>query len=757
MQYYFDGRASMKRFKWGVSLIPVFLILAYYRIGFDIVALTLLLISCWCVGSVTVKIGDGVGREFIRIAVGMCLIGLALYVLLTVGLGGETQFLLILMLPIAIWILRAKKYNQFDIPRICCNKIYLVPVALLMLIMLCYASAPIDEYDALTGHLPITMYAARNGVYNTNIAESITYSQTGMLFYGFSTLFATFGAYKAMTMFNVVLFFLVFGVLVQFSRKLYSGSSSLILALLFFSVPMFFEFSTILYVEMLPIFLTFSGFYTYAELKPKRAWDSLPCLGLLFGCAVISKLTICYTILSGGLIAIILFFIYALKEHISVSSIIKRFLLSGSIFLFILIIPFGLAWYRYGNPVFPWFNGLFQSPYFASYDFVDPFNNSPLGFSIQSILTMVFQTSNNIEMQNGGIGYFLLGVPAIPLSWVIYRKCPLIVWGIVSFAAYGVSTFFTYNLRYYMAIFMMVVMLLAAALSIICNRIFRNGKSIAIILSGIIAVPSVLYISECYPWNNNLINVSDEISVSVYSNLLNEIPEGKRVFSSEPFKGDYNGYLAPNNWHGSAWQQIIEKEGISKIDYISSFDYYLCNLADENEKKLLEECQNSDKMTLVPIEKQGNYELYQIRAELIKKTILEDTFSAPIEVSVDRPYTVTFNASARESYQVIQEIENPGKSAALVRFQINWMDENNQFIDTSLSVYSLDSGQSLRTTSDIISPPEGAVLGILYLGPHEPNESVLAHGYQLQVVETYDYVLFTDEIVQKRVYFNTEQ
>ena len=88
-------------------------------------------------------------------------------------------------------------------------------------------------------------------------------------------------------------------------------------------------------------------------------------------------------------------------------------------------------------------------------------------------MTMVFQTSSNIEMQNGGIGYFLLGIPAIPLSWLIYRKRPLIVWGIVSFAAYGVSTFFTYNLRYYMAIFMMAVMLITVALCIICNRIFR--------------------------------------------------------------------------------------------------------------------------------------------------------------------------------------------------------------------------------------------------------------------------------------------
>lgn len=757
MQYYLDSKASMRRFKWSISLIPVLLILVYYRIGFDMVALALLLISCWCAGSVTVKIGDGIGREFIRIAVGMCLIGLALYMILTVGLGGETQFLLILILPIAIWIFKRKRYNQLDIARVCYNKKYLVPVALLMLIMLCYASAPIDEYDALTGHLPITMYAARNGVYNVNIAESITYSQTGMLFYGFSTLLATFGAYKAMTMFNVVLFFLIFGVLVQFSRKLYSGCSGLILALLFFSVPMFFEFSTILYVEMLPIFLTFSGFYTFAELEPKRAWDSMPYLGLLFGCAVISKLTICYTILSGGLIAIILFFIYALKEHISVRSVIKRFLLSGSIFLFILIIPFGLAWYRYGNPVFPWFNGLFQSPYFASFDFVDPFNNSPLGFSIQSILTMVFQTSSNIEMQNGGIGYFLLGIPAIPLSWLIYRKRPLIVWGIVSFAAYGVSTFFTYNLRYYMAIFMMAVMLLAVALCIICNRIFKNGKLVAIILSGIIAVPGVFYISECYPWKNNLINVSDEISVSVYSDLLNEIPEGKRVFCSEPFKGDYNGYLASNNWHGSAWQQIIEKEGISKIDYISSFDYYICNLADENENKLLKECQKSDKMTLVLIKKRGDYELYQIKAEPLKKTILEDAFSSPIEVTVDRPYTVSFDVSSQERYQITQEIENEGKTTVAVRFQINWMDKNNQFIDTSLSVYSLDSGQSLRTSSDIISPPEGAAVGILYLGPHEPDDSVLAHGYQLQTVETYDYVSCTDEIVQKRVYFNTEQ
>lgn len=745
--------SKAKLYKWSsiIFAIVILTVMIYYHIGFDILLMSMLLLSCWCMGSLCIKIEDGINQELIRIACGMSLIGLVLYGLLLLGLGGETQYLLVLICPPIIWYLQGGRLRFSEIKKNRYYNIYLILLIVLLILLFVYASAPVSQYDALTGHLPITMYATRHGAFNMNIVESITYTQTGVLFYGFSTIFATFGAYKAMTMFNVVLFFLIFLVLLQFSKKIYSERNIVVQALLFFSVPLFFEFATIFYVEMLPIYLAFSGFLTFAELKAKQGWHSLPWLGLLFGCAVISKLTICYTVFAGGVLAIILFFTHVYRNKMSASSAISRFLLSGLIFFLILSIPCIVSWYRYGNPVFPWFNSIFKSPYFPKTDFVDPFNGSPLGFSLHSIITMVFHTSQNIEMADGGIGVFLLAIPLIPIACLIYRKRPFIIWSIAILCSYGISTIFTYNLRYYMAIFMITVMLLGVALNIIFDRL-PKGRTIAVILSVIVAVPGVIYIAYHYPWKYNLTQVSDEISTSVYSELLKEIPSGKKIFSSEPFKGDYDGYLSPNNWHGSAWQELIKLEGISTIDYISNFDYYISNTSSNYEQDLLSDCKKSDSMTLTLIGSQGQYELYQIEKKLNTVTVLQDKFTEPIDITVDKPYIVPFEVSNQSLYQITQEIENPNPESAVIRFQINWMDENSEFMDTSISVYNLEGGECSESVSDIITPPKGAVSGILYLGPHETDVNILAHGFQLSEVKDYDYFSQINQLMEKRTY-----
>ncbi len=559
------GGFDKERKKWGFGLQVmigcggVTLISIYYRIGFDLLLIFLLMFSCWCAGTILPVSAEGWGRELVRLACGMSMVGLILYGLLTLGWGGKTQYLLVLAAPISCWYFRGYEIPKHPIPK--GRRFYFVLwiLAILAVLQLVYASAPIIAYDALTAHLPITMYGTRTGAFQTNIAECITYTQTGVFFYGFTVLLASFGAYKAMSMLNVFLFFFIFAVLYIFSKKIYYKTSSFVLISLFFSVPMFFVFSTIMYVEMLPIYLAFSGFLLIAECDPEAGWKAMPVLALLFSCSLISKLTISYTILAGGLLAIVLFFLYSIKEKIPARETARRFFLSGLLFFVIASLPYLLTWYRYGNPFYPFYNDIFRSPYYPAIRFVDPFQESRLGFSLQSLMTIIFHTSQNIEMRDGGLGIFLLLLPFVPMSWLLHRKKPILIWGGLLFFSYGVSTLFTFNLRYYMSIFMMACMLISVGLCVSFYSLpqIRYG-CVAVALA--VALPGVSYIAINFPWVSNLMEVSNEISRSIYSDLLKEIPSGKKVLAFKSFKGDYDGYFSPvDNWHARAYQSLLKK------------------------------------------------------------------------------------------------------------------------------------------------------------------------------------------------------
>lgn len=66
------------------------------------------------------------------------------------------------------------------------------------------------------------------------------------------------------------------------------------------------------------------------------------------------------------------------------------------------------AWIVAGNPVLPLFNGVFQSPYFGAYNFADARWHA--GFDASLAWRLTFQTSRYLEAWDGGIGFVLVAL-----------------------------------------------------------------------------------------------------------------------------------------------------------------------------------------------------------------------------------------------------------------------------------------------------------------------------------------------------------
>jgi hypothetical protein len=83
--------------------------------------------------------------------------------------------------------------------------------------------------------------------------------------------------------------------------------------------------------------------------------------------------------------------------------------------------PYANAWVRTGNPVFPFMNGLFQSPLFDS---TASFNNALYNAPLRpwSIYEMIWSSGRFIEGFNGAAGFhWLLLYPLIALAYVRWR------------------------------------------------------------------------------------------------------------------------------------------------------------------------------------------------------------------------------------------------------------------------------------------------------------------------------------------------
>lgn len=738
-----------------ITLLSIIIIsiLVFYHIGYDLLLIILFFGSCWCAGDLIPINGNFLCRELIRLAIGMALVGLIINILLSLGWGGKTQYALIVIMFPMIRYFRCRNQaesKQLVIPKLSTSQTCLI-VLLFIIVMLqiIYASAPISQCDAICGHLPITMFASRNGVFNNNIAESIVYYQTGVFTYSFSVFFASFGAYKALTIFNVFVYLFIFLGLCEFSRKLYLKTNLIILAIIFYSVPLFFSFATMFYVEMLPVFFAFSGFLLYADIEPKKCYEKLPIIGLLFGCSVISKLTISYTILVGGTVAIILVIMYIIREKSLTIRSVSKIIITGILFFLILAIPFGQAWYRYGNPFYPWFNDVFKSPYFPLKNFVDPFDSSPLGYNFNSLQTIILHSSKNIEMKDGALGYYLFLLPIIPIGCIIHRKRQVTIWSLVCFLSYGISTFFTFNLRYYMAIFMLASMLVAVSLCIICEKLRKFNMICMFSISILISIPGLIYIKSNYSWKDNLTKVSDSISVSAISSLLSKIPSNMKVFSSSDYKGDYDGYFSSNDWHGYAWKSIINKEGITIEEFISDFDYYICKVSDENEMQELGEIESSGLVILDELAQVNDYKLYHIKS--LGKTIATEQFDKEFEISLENPYTVFIPVDNSNNYRIEQLIKNEQETPINMRFQINWLGKDDTYISTTIQNYTIAPGEVKSSYSDIFVPPNEACKAAVVFSPENPNSTVIISEYQFK--EMVHYVLNITRIVENRQYF----
>jgi hypothetical protein len=179
--------------------------------------------------------------------------------------------------------------------------------------------------------------------------------------------------------------------------------------LIFLSTPLVFTVSSSLFIESVWASFVVAG--VFAALKAgsdggqNKGW--LVSAGVLLGCAIAAK--------SGTFMLLpVPLFILALgyrswRTSVSLTSATTAM----ASLLMIGCIPYLTAWWLTGNPVFPFFNGYFQSPFYPSTNFAD--DRWGQGIKWDTAYLATFRSGSYLEASPGvpGFQWLLLLVPAL--------------------------------------------------------------------------------------------------------------------------------------------------------------------------------------------------------------------------------------------------------------------------------------------------------------------------------------------------------
>lgn len=713
----------------------------YYNILYDILLILTLFTCGYLLGHILKVRGSIFEKLIMRTAGGVGLIGIGIYFILLIGFGNRSVYIALLVLSIIVSFPFAMKNKQeitetiSDLKDKVMRHWLLAGILLLILtVYLMYGSAPVFEYDTLTKHLPITIYAAENGSWYTNVTESVVYGEPMVLQYTYTTLFYSMGAHKALVLFNVILLFGIYVILAYFMRSIYKKSNLGILAIILFTTPFFFKWSNVFYLEILPIYFMLSAFVGVGKLEKQKIWDNIELVTFLCGCAVFVKLTLVFTIVVLETVLII----YCVKYAIEKKAIKQAFLKMAKCIILAVapsITSIIHIWYIVGNPVFPVYNGIFKSPYFRTENFQDPYSNK-LTFSFKSLMDIVFHTPLNIGMEPYGMGIFLLFIFAIPLAIVLLflrrtvkMHIEYIVWSVAVCIAYIVNTFTTYNLRYYFAVWILFACVIVIGISICVSSVpMRVIRGILIAaVGGIILYPNLMYLNK-YAFIP-MQSVKDERLVkNDYCDGFDMIPQGKNVLAitgSNQYKGQYRGYFASTSWHCPTARFVSEGK-YSWEDYLSSFDYFIVDktagaigIAGEAMEKLPgflgRKCYEND-----------SCEIYEVVPRT--NSMLDVKFDNPQETSVVEPL-IDILQNTQTEYYITHDVINETDHPVTMRFQINWMSAEGEFVDCYIALYDAQPGEEVYYSEKIPANRE-ADFGIVYIVTSD-EQKVKISGYSV--------------------------
>lgn len=323
-----------------------------------------------------------------------------------------------------------------------------------------YAALPEQYHDALGVHLLVATTLAQTGAFNLDPAQFISAAFPHGANWLFAAAYLLAGESGAKAS-NFALLILLCAMLAFAVARRHGLGVGLLVAALLASTPLTFIETASLFSENALTVLFFAVALLLGLADPLRLRDAVGIGILLAGSLLVKLHAVVFIVPFGCVLTIILFRRLPLKRALA-------FLCIAAILTVLLgCQPYVNSYVLTGNPIFPWFNAIFKSPYFDSQS---NFSN-PLfvgRFTVTLLYDLTFHSRLFIEGLDGAFGFAMIAIIAPGLVLAVAQRDRL---GLIAFlsgigycALLGISTQY---LRYFYPALPLLLLTSAGALSLL--------------------------------------------------------------------------------------------------------------------------------------------------------------------------------------------------------------------------------------------------------------------------------------------------
>lgn len=510
--------------------------------------------------------------------------------------------------------------------------------------------------------------------------------------------------------------------------------------LIYLSTPLTYTESSSLFIESVWAAYVVAGVFWLLRLGSERV-DSGSILkvgGMLLGFASAAK-----AVTLGNLPVLVLLIICRWRAWFCKKTAVAA-IVGSLMFLGFGAIPYITSWKISHNPIFPFFNAIFKSPYFPPVNFDNTLFNSGVTWDLP--YKLVFESGKYLEATNGASGFqwLLLLLPAL-IFLSAHKNFRAILLFFVSISLVAITFYSQSYLRYVFPSFVLLTAMIGVALSGVeaGGWILKGFSFVAALTVGI----NLLFITSG-SWNYRDFPIRILASESARSDYIESRIPLRRAIEFSNFVNPYHEPVAMlsqgygvglnadalyANWHNHRFNDAISAANnvSSLFNVLSDYGVKIVLLdslwSTKDKRSIIEELTNK-------IAAFGTVSVRSIRPEfsfskeLLKNPDLnsqEGWMLAPgaIYDPVLKTMIVSVTSNASQAVSVQGEKHYLNKVSARCtdqssqgRVQVNWLDFQGQFITANIIPFDCESFWS-EHSMEVVSP-SNATIAIVYITGH---------------------------------------
>lgn len=605
------------------------------------------------------------------------------------------------------------------------------------LMYLAIAMMPEVGHDALAMHLFVPAHLAARHVWSFDPQLYVWAVMPMMGDWLFALAYLLNGELAARLL-NVGVLSVLAWLVYEFTRWARGGKlGASLAALVLLSTPLTFTVASSLFIESIWTAFVLGGAMALLRTlwDPEDAHAGLLVGGVLLGYAIATKAVTLPLLPVIGVVMLL-----GSGRHLISTGFLTRGALALVIMVLLGAIPYLTAWFKTGNPVFPFFNQLFQSSFYPSVNF-DSSGIFGKGVRWDTLYQATFNSERFIEGKPGAAGFhwLMLMTPALFALLLTRNSRGLAV---LACALLGIVVTFqsVSYLRYVFPSFAFIAVGIgaAASLQIYAVRRFVVGLVVFACLLNIFFLRAGTYYGnfsiepllgsvERSRYLETNIPIRNAITLV---NALNTTRAPVAVFAPPLVAGLEADALYPS-WYNNRFQAQVDGARTEReMELMLSDAGVSYVLLDEKwgspQKRHLIEA------VTIPVYGMTGVSIRQLREEFLyaQELLRHPDFQAldgwsgqPVTKTTGDGVSTTVTAPLTQAVTVIpgkryrSEVSVRCDPPAQARNQVNWLNAASELIRADIRVMNCQSPNVAHSSMDLIAP-EGAVAAMVYASAH---------------------------------------